>query len=285
VDFSRVPRRKCAPPPRASPHSTPCRPNSAISRAYSPALPPRCAEVPVGVGSDMVVALANSGSKMFKVAKIEAKLLTPAGKLFTKLETVEYAHPLGPGEQRSFRYPIVVDAETTLGEYKLVTDVYYNDREKEPFVSLVCEETIELVPAPPTKEDRVRQLQYAVAGVLIALVAVAARSMGGGASSNSAKQAKKASGGNGGEAKSGDEWLTGTVRASRRHHAPARSLPRPMPLICADLGVHVHGSSLGRRTAPPRRRRRPKRAGGGRAERPTLSLRSACTAWRYQRAV
>ena len=88
------------------------------------------AGVPIGGTTDMVVALANGGAKMFNVSAIEASLLTPSGKLVAKLDRYEYGHSLGPREQRSFRYPLPISAEMPLGEYLLVASAYYNTRDK-----------------------------------------------------------------------------------------------------------------------------------------------------------
>lgn len=73
----------------------------------------RCSEVPVG-GTDLVVALANSGSKVFNVSHVEGKLTTASGKTVRDLARYEYGQQLGAREQRSFRYPLPIDAEMPL---------------------------------------------------------------------------------------------------------------------------------------------------------------------------
>lgn len=170
-------------------------------------------KVPVGHSTDMLISLANSGVKMFNVSHIEAQLLTATGKQVLKLDRYEYGQPLGPREQRSFRYPLVIDAETPLGEYTLVARAYYNTRDKEPFVSVVYNETNELVPPPPPPGAQLRMLQMALGGVgVVMLGALGVRQILGKSAPAGKAAAKKA----GAAAGTGDgnEWLSGTLAGS-----------------------------------------------------------------------
>ncbi len=51
-------------------------------------------------------------------------------KLVARLPPFEYGESLGPREQRSFRYPMQVEADVPLGEYTLTCRTYYNTRDK-----------------------------------------------------------------------------------------------------------------------------------------------------------
>ena len=75
-------------------------------------------KVPVGGTSDLLVALANGGSKMFNVTNIDVTLTSANGHPTLKLGPVVYGQSLGPREQRSFRYPLELDEETPLGEVR-----------------------------------------------------------------------------------------------------------------------------------------------------------------------
>lgn len=165
----------------------------------------------VGGTTDLLVALANGGAKMFNVSHVEGRLLDAAGKLVTRLPRFEYGQPLGPLEQRSFRYPVELDAEMALGEYKLVAKIFYNTRDKEPFMSLVLDsEPVELVPPLPSGDAQAKMLQAAV-GVAVVLVLglLGARTAAPADSKGKSSAAKKAKeGGNGG---GNNEWLSGTL--------------------------------------------------------------------------
>lgn len=175
-----------------------------------------CAEVPVGGSADLLIALANSGNKMFNVSAIEAKLLTLGGKFVAKLDRTEYGQPLGPFEQRSFRYPLPISAEMPLGQYTLIARAFYNTRDKEPFVSVVYNETTELVPPPPDKAAQMRMLQLGIGGVGALIVVVAlARLLTGGGSSASSKPKKAAAAGEASKAP-GNEWLSGTLAGTEQ---------------------------------------------------------------------
>lgn len=174
-------------------------------------------KLPVGGTTDLLVALANAGAKMFNVSHVEARLLDANGKLALKLPRSEYGQSLGPLEQRSFRYPIPLDAEMALGEYTLVANIFYNTRDKEPFVSPVCKETVELVPPLPSADAQLRMMQAAlglVGGLVLILLVVraampSADGKGKGAASKKAKAAAD-------DAIAGNEWLSGTLAGSER---------------------------------------------------------------------
>ena len=87
---------------------------------------------------------------MFNITHVEAELLDAAGKKSVlALGKYEYGQSLGPHEQRSFRYPLQIDAEFALGQYTIIARAFYNTRDKEPFVHVVYNETTELVPPLP----------------------------------------------------------------------------------------------------------------------------------------
>jgi len=169
--------------------------------------------VPVGHSTDMLIALGNKGSpgKMFNISRIEGRLLTSAGKLVLKLAPYQYGLPLGPGEQRSFRYPLLLDAETPLGEYTLIARAYYNTRDKDQFVSVVYNETTELVPPPPPPGAQLRMIQMALGGVaVLMLVGLALSSSKSSGPKKSAAAKKAAADGAGGE-ETKSEWLKDTL--------------------------------------------------------------------------
>ena len=120
------------------------------------------AEIPVGRTNDLLVALANSGSSMFNVSHIEGELMDAEGKtIVLSLGKTEYGQSLGPREQRSFRFPMPLDAEQKLGDYTLVARAFYNKRDKSPFVSAVVNDSVELVPPldPAGHKDSLRKLR------------------------------------------------------------------------------------------------------------------------------
>lgn len=171
------------------------------------------AEVPVGGSTDLVVALANAGSTMFNVSHIEGKLTTSTGKTVKELPRYEYGQNLGPREQRSFRFPVPIDAEMPLGEYTLVAQAYYSThKKKEPFVSAVLNEPIELVPPLPDKEAQMmRAIQLGLAALAISLLGLAVTRIFGGGSGASGKPGKKAASKEGSDPKTENEWLAGTL--------------------------------------------------------------------------
>jgi hypothetical protein len=175
----------------------------------------RATEVPVGVSSDLLVALTNGGSKMFNVSRIEARLTATSGGRTVKLDTYEYGQSLGPNEQRSFRFPMPLDRETPLGEYTLVASCYYNTRDKEPFVSEVVNEAITLTPEPPDKEGLMRMIQMGMGGLgTLLLLGVVAKGVAGGNRAEKAAKPKKAAASGESAAKPTDEWLSGTLAGS-----------------------------------------------------------------------
>jgi hypothetical protein len=173
-------------------------------------------KLPVGGTTDLLVALANAGNKMFNVSHVEGRLLDAAGALAFALPRFEYGQPLGPHEQRSFRFPITLDKEAALGEYSLDAKVYYNTRDKEPFVSTVLNETVELVPPLPTGDAQLRLLQAAlgVVGVLVVIVLASRAAMS--PADGKGKAARKAKGDSAGDASAvaDNEWLRGTLAGS-----------------------------------------------------------------------
>ena len=121
--------------------------------------------------------------------------------------------PLGPREQRSFRYPMPLEADLALGEYTLVAKVYYNTREKDAFFSVVYNDTVSLVPTPPSKDAQAKLIQAVVGGggLLLLLLALSKR-VGAAAKPKAAKKAAAApAAADGGEA---NEWLAGTLAGS-----------------------------------------------------------------------
>ena len=167
------------------------------------------------------MALANSGSSMFNVSHIEGELMDAEGKtIVLSLGKTEYGQSLGPREQRSFRFPMPLDAEQKLGDYTLVARAFYNKRDKSPFVSAVVNDSVELVPPLPTA-DLMKMLQLGLVGVAsLSIFALAAKLLfGGGASSAgsekkaAAKKAAAAAAGNGGGAPA-NEWLKDTLAGS-----------------------------------------------------------------------
>lgn len=170
------------------------------------------AEVPVATTSYLLIALANLGGKMFNVSAVDCRLDTADGALAQKLKRQQYGEPLGPREQRSFRFGFAPDAETALGEHKLVCHVYYNNREKDQFLSEVFNDTVTLVPAPPDLEARIKLAQTVVGVVagLLLVVAIVSR-IGGAMSSGTSSKPKQAKASAGGET---DEWLAATLAGS-----------------------------------------------------------------------
>jgi len=166
-------------------------------------------KVPVGGSTDLVVALANIGSKMFNVSHVTGKLTTASGKTARELKLYEYGQQLGPREQRSFRYPLPIDAETPLGEYTFVAQAFYNTKDKQPYVSVVYNETIELVPPLPDKDAQMlRAIQVGAGGGLVVLLALsAARLMLSGGSSAGKPSKKAASKESAAAATDANEWI------------------------------------------------------------------------------
>lgn len=176
-------------------------------------------KLPIGGTTDLLVALANAGAKMFNISHIEGRLLDAEGALKLALPRYEYGQPLGPLEQRSFRFPINLSDEMALGEYTLDAKIYYNTRDKEPYVSPALSEAVELVPALPSGDAQLRILQAAlgvVAVLVVVLLAVRAmlpaadgKAKGGGAKKPKLNDAEL-------DAVVSNEWLAGTLAGTER---------------------------------------------------------------------
>jgi hypothetical protein len=170
-------------------------------------------KIPVGVTNLMLASLANSGGKMFNVSAIEGVLENEDGVTLQKFKRWEYGEPLGPREQRSFRYPFKIDGEIAPGSYKMGFKVYYNNRDKDPFLSEVYNETTELIPEPPSYEARMRMIQLGAGGLAVLLLVGLLMSLmpGGKPAKSGSKEAKpkpaKAT-------SQEDEWLKDTLAGS-----------------------------------------------------------------------
>jgi len=174
-------------------------------------------KVPVGVGSYVLVALANSGAKMFNVSAMSATLSSAEGKVVQKFAKHEYGDSMGPREQRSVRFEFTPSEETPLGQYTLDWKVFYNDKNKDQFVDAGSEAFV-LVPMPPSLDARLRLIKIVGGGALLLLVLLLMLGKGGsGAAEKPPTKAAAAKGGS--PAKSGDEWLTGTL-AGTENQAP-----------------------------------------------------------------
>lgn len=117
------------------------------------------ADLPIGVPSYLLVSLANLGPKMFNVTKINGIVSdVKTGKALSNFTRKMYGDPLGPREQRSFRYPFTPKKTLSPGEYRLTFSAFYNNRDKEPFSTVVYNETNVLVrlafSAPPRGRAR-----------------------------------------------------------------------------------------------------------------------------------
>merc|ERR1719353_1639405 len=110
--------------------------------------------LPIGVPSYLLVSLANLGSKMFNVTKINGQLSdVRTGTAVANFTRRMYGDSLGPREQRSFRYPFVPSRKLSPGEYRVVFSAFYSNRNKEPFSTVVYNETNVLVPGPPEPSE------------------------------------------------------------------------------------------------------------------------------------
>jgi len=181
-------------------------------------------KVPIGSITDLLVAMANNGNKMFNMSHIEAKLQRPDGSTYKELGRYEYGQPLGPHEQRSFRYPIELDAEASLGQYTLVANAFYADKAKSPFVNLVVNDAVELVPTPPDRKAQLLMLQMGLGGVgvLLIIASVARLLLGGGGEKGKGSVAKKAKSADAPDAVQSNEWLKGTLAGSE-NRSPKKS--------------------------------------------------------------
>lgn len=170
----------------------------------------------VGGTNDLLVALANAGAKTFNVSHVEGRLLDGAGKLALALPRLEYGQNLGALEQRSFRFPIELDAEMALGEYTLSAKIFYNTRDKAPYVSDVINEAVELTPPLPNAAAQLLMLQMGLGAVgVLALGLVVVKALGAPADAKGGKA--------GGSAKPKaaakddvNEWLSGTLAGTEK---------------------------------------------------------------------
>ena len=158
----------------------------------------------------LLCALANTGPKMFNVTAIDGYLADTATGKRLKGEgfpRVEYGEPLGPREQRTFRYAFTPDAELASKEYRLIFKAYYADREKDVFSDIIYNDTAQLVPPPA---DRGALLLYGAVGLggLLVLAAGSQLIKGPSGAPAGAKPSKKAAGKT--PDSSDSEWLDDT---------------------------------------------------------------------------
>ena len=100
--------------------------------------------------SYLLVSLANLGPKMFNVTKINGVVSdVKSGKALANFTRRMYGDPLGPREQRSFRYPFVPSKKLSPGEYQMTFSVFYANRDKQPFSTVVYNEKNVLVRHSP----------------------------------------------------------------------------------------------------------------------------------------
>lgn len=171
------------------------------------------AEVSIGGITDLLVAMSNNGAKMFNMSHVDVQLLSADGKVYKELGRYEYGQPLGPREQRSFRYPMELDADTKLGEYTMVALAYYNDKQKSPFFSEVVKEPVTLVPALPDRKAQLHMVQVGLGAVgVLLIVASAAKLLGGGGEKSKGSSSKKDSDKKARGA--ADDWLEGNLAGS-----------------------------------------------------------------------
>jgi len=168
-------------------------------------------KVPVGTSNQLLVSLANLGSRMFNVSHIVGSLSDPeTGKKVASFKKKVFGDPLPPREQRSFVYTFMPKAESKLGEYQLSFTAYYSaGKGLDPFLDVVYNETIELVPKPVEPDETM--LYVAVGGGAGLLILVLGYLMMGGSKKAPASPTKKAAAKatSGGEDTS--EWLAGTL--------------------------------------------------------------------------
>jgi len=184
-------------------------------------------KVPIGVPSFLLCSLANLGGKMFNVSAFSGVLLDASGKEVQKLTKRQYGEPLGPREQRSFRFGFTPKEETPPGQYKLVFSVFYNNRDKDQFNDTVYEEAAELVPAPPSFDAQLKMIQGGIGAVFLVIVLGFFSSRGGGKSSGEAKAtSSKAKSPKSGVA--ADEWLSATsaVNENRAQNGAKKRAPK-----------------------------------------------------------
>jgi hypothetical protein len=172
---------------------------------------PECPDgkVPIGSSSDMLAALNNVGSKMFNVTHIEGKFFDAAGSVIFKLARYDYGQPLGPHEQRSFRYPLVLPNDAPLGEYTLTARAYYASRDREKFVSVVYNETTTLVAPLPSSQSEQLILQVGLLSTSVIVLGMLVRQS---LTRRAGKYGKKPAAGYGNHPTSStNDWLNGTL--------------------------------------------------------------------------
>ena len=128
---------------------------------------------------------------MFNVTRIEGHFVKN-GEVAIPLDTYTYGQNVEPRQQRSFRFPIALAEDTPLGEYTLVAKIFYATRDKMPFVSPVCDEPTELVPALPKGDTAAMLMQAGIGGLVV--LAVGALTMGGGKGGDAGKGGGKGGG-------------------------------------------------------------------------------------------
>jgi len=178
-------------------------------------------KVPIGVPSFLLCSLANLGGKMFNVSAFSGSLQDSSGKEVQKLTKRIYGEPLGPREQRSFRFGFTPDETTPPGEYKLVFSVFYNNRDKDQFNDTVYDEPAVLVPAPPSLESKLKLIQGVVGAVFVIIVLVLFSSRSGKSSAEGTKaSSSKAKASKATAAQ--DEWLGDTSAGSENREQKKR---------------------------------------------------------------
>lgn len=135
-------------------------------------LQPMKESVPIGVQSYLLVALANLGPKMFNVTKVNGIVSdVQTGKALANFTRRMYGDPLGPREQRSFRFPFIPSKKLMPGKYRMAFSAYYNNREQEPYATVVYNETSVLVAGPTASRDLSLLHTAAIVAVLLAAAA------------------------------------------------------------------------------------------------------------------
>jgi len=193
------------------------RPASAVgphSEVASASLMPDLAaegKVPVGVDSVLLVSLSNYGSRMYNVTGIDGYLQDlKTGSKVERFSKRAYGESLNPREQRSFRYVFAPSEDRNLGDYRFVFSAYYKNKEKEPFMDVVFNETATVVPKPPSNEDTLTFYgSIAAAVALMGLVLYAFNGKSAAAEPKKKAQTKESS-----EEPSKNEWLEGTMATS-----------------------------------------------------------------------
>mmetsp|Transcript_9323 Transcript_9323/g.20331 ORF Transcript_9323/g.20331 Transcript_9323/m.20331 type:complete len:248 (-) Transcript_9323:211-954(-) len=170
-------------------------------------------KVPAGVDSVLLVALSNLGPRMYNVTDIDGYLVDVASsKKVELLKKRTYGESLKPHEQGTYRYAFAPSDERKLGEYRFIFSAYYTNKEKEPFVSVVFNETAELVAAPLSDEHL--KIMYAAAAGAVLLVVIIAKLFSGGKAKSTEATSSKASKAAAKDSSGADEWLKNTSASS-----------------------------------------------------------------------